>query len=125
MHKVIGKQNLIQGYFNRGESPRNLRSTPPKVKVRGLHFVYFSFSIFPLLLSLPPSPVLFLFLFFKQGRELVESLRRLINRNVEHPELFLSLQMVFFVIKLSVFANSHPLKLDSLTESRHTGLNLS
>lgn len=44
---------------------------------------------------------------------------------MEHPELFLSLQMVFFVIKLSVFANSHPLKLDSLTESRHTGLNLS
>ena len=36
-----------------------------------------------------------------------------------------SLPLVFFVIKLSVFANSHPLKLDSLTESRHTGLNLS
>lgn len=105
MHKVIGKENLIQGYCNRGEGPRNLRSTPLKGKVRGVHFVCFSFSVFPLLLSLPPSPVLFYFYFFKQGRELVESLGRGL-----HPELLLSLQMVFSVIRLSVFADLHPLK---------------
>ena len=60
LHKVIGKENFIQGYFNRGESPRNLRSTPPKGKVRGLHFVYFLFLFF---LSCSLSlPLLFFFI---------------------------------------------------------------
>lgn len=59
LDKIMGKEDFIQGYCNRGVRPGlSLSSTPLKRKVRG-----FLFLCFPFFTSLSPCPISSIILF--------------------------------------------------------------